>query len=340
MRVVLFHPTRLPPRDYGGVERIVLWLAKGLAEAGHEVHVAAHEGSLLPAGVRLIGMDPRHPSALELPARLPKGVDVVHFMAPPEAEVWARLTCPGVVTVHGNGKPDEVFPMNSIFLSADHAARHGARAYVHNGIDPAEYAFTPDRKSGDYLFLSKTSWKVKNVRGAVELCRKAGVGLVVAGGRRPLGTRVRVALAPGMRWAGPVAGGRKAALLAAARALVFPMVWEEPFGLVMVEALMSGTPVLANPRGSAPELIAPAAGALPRDEAEWLDWLRNPGRLPAPEACRKLALEKFHYRRMTADYVECYRKACAGEPLQARPPRTQPAPDERAWPTPPIQERT
>ncbi len=324
MRVVLFHPTLLPPRDYGGVERVVLWLAKGLLERSHEVWVAALPGSRLPEGARLLEIQPGASSAFDLLKVLPPGVDVVHFMAPPEAGALERLPCAGLLTVHGNGKPGEAFPLNTVFLSADHARRHGGQVFVHNGIDPDEYLFQPDQKDPSFLFLSKTSWRVKNVAGAIRLCRQARVPLKVAGGNRPLGERLRVALTPGMKWIGPVAGRRKAEVLAQAKALVFPILWPEPFGLVVAEALMSGTPVIASCRGSVPELVASDVGVVVDSDEDWLRWLAT-DRLPwMPERCRQYALEKFHYRVMAKSYEDLYLRVRDGKMIhEAHPTATE-----------------
>lgn len=334
MKIVIFHPTLLPPKDYGGVERVVLWLAKGLAELGHDVTVGALAGSRMPEGVKLLAFEPDAVSAHELLRRLPPGTDVVHFQAPPEAGVLDSLPCGGVLTVHGNGKPGEVFPRNTVFLSADHARRHGASAHVHNGIDPAEYRFDPRAKEDWVLFLSKTSWRVKNVAGAVSLCARAGVPLRVAGGNRPLRTRARVALhewglPPRMRWVGPVAQAAKADLLAAARAMVFPVRWPEPFGLVVAEALISGTPVIASRLGSLPELVDDSVGALfdlttasgregmidalsrvHRGDHEW-----------SPEVCREHAMARFHYSVMAKRYESVYGQVAAGQYLHEKEPR-------------------
>jgi glycosyltransferase involved in cell wall biosynthesis len=321
MKLLIFHPVRLPPADYGGVERVVLWLARGLAERGHEVHVAALPGSRLPPGVSLHPVDPRDRSAGSLIGALPRGCELVHFMAPPGPWPWdgfdERLGCPWLLTVHGNGKPGERFPANTVFLSADHARRHGGAIYVFNGLDPDEYRFEPAGKDGAYLFLSRTSWRVKNVRGAIRLCRRAGVRLRVAGGHRPLSTRLAACVRPGIRWIGPVAGQRKAELLARADALVFPVTWDEPFGLVVAEALVSGTPVLASPRGSLPELVTPAVGALPASEEEWIEALRAGVRGWDPERCRAYALERFHFRRMAEEYEGLYGRVCGGERIHS-----------------------
>ncbi|MGK5083747.1 glycosyltransferase [Bdellovibrionota bacterium FG-1] len=337
MKICLFHPRLLPPKDYGGVERVVLWLAKGLQERGHEVWVAALEGSVLPRGAHLLPMRPQQTSVHDLIRVLPAGIEVIHFMAPPEAGALNELPFPFVLTVHGNGKNGEIFPLNSVFLSANHARRHGATYFIYNGIDPGEYAFAPRRAKAPWaLFLSKTSWSVKNVGGAIELCQKAKVPLVVAGGRRPLGARVRVALNSRMSWAGPVASEQKARLLAEARVLIFPILWPEPFGLVVVEALMSGTPVLASRLGSLPELVGPEVGELlppPIDGPtgqigdQWHQCLQkvfmNPSQAQPiwdPEVCRNWALKRFHYLKMAEAYENAYKKVTSGESLQSNAP--------------------
>ncbi|MFZ9596529.1 MAG: glycosyltransferase, partial [Bdellovibrionia bacterium] len=189
MRVLLFHPTLLPPRDYGGVERVLLWLAQGLLERGHSVSVAALPGSQIPSGCQLIEVSRQPYSASELNARIPHGTDLIHFMSPLSQEVWEGLDFPAVLTVHGNAKPGERYPLNSVFLSADHAARHGASQFIFNGIDPSEFLWDPHAPRSDYLFLSKTQWSVKNLKGAMRMVHQAGGRLRIAGGNRPWGLR-------------------------------------------------------------------------------------------------------------------------------------------------------
>ena len=93
MKILLFHPTLLPPKNYGGVERVVLWLAKGLQERGHEVYVAALSGSRLPEGCHLIEVESRNYSALELNSLFPPGLDLIHFMAPFCRGHLERIVC-------------------------------------------------------------------------------------------------------------------------------------------------------------------------------------------------------------------------------------------------------
>lgn len=324
MRILLFHPVLLPPRNYGGVERMVLWLAQGLRDRGHEVWIAAKKGSELPESVRLLSMSEPEIGAIDLLKKLPPGMDVIHFMAPPEEAVWEKLPCAGVLTVHGNGKPGERFPLNTVFLTQDHALRHGANVFVYNGIDPAEYQFEPElkRKENGYLFLSKTSWKVKNLVGAMRICARANVSLSIAGGSRPIIRRIEAQFRPKMKWIGPVNGKLKAQILAQSRALLFPVLWPEPFGLVVVEALMSGTPVIASKKGSLPELLPPDVGALlespvsDETETQWVNFLQEQrNQFWNPERCRSWALEKFHYSQMAEGYEALYKRVIQGEQL-------------------------
>ncbi len=322
MKILLFHPSLVPPKDYGGVERVILWLAQGLLERGHSVWVAAYPGSRLPQGVQLLEICPRNRSAFALLEKLPKGVDAIHFMAPPEVNILEQLPCAGLVTVHGNAQAGELFAKNTVFLSSDHAKRHGAEIYVYNGLDPKEYRFEPKLKEANFLFLSKTSWRVKNLAGAMRFCSRARAPLWIAGGRRPIRARLRSIFSRSFHWMGPVNGAFKSDLLARARALLFPVLWPEPFGLAVIEALVSGTPVLASNFGSLPELVPGDVGCLldPYDEETWVRFLTL-SRLPwDPERCRSWVLEKFHYQKMAESYEKLYKQVSSGVVVHSKPP--------------------
>jgi glycosyltransferase involved in cell wall biosynthesis len=337
MRILLFHPTLLPPRNYGGVERVLLWLAKGLVERGHRVYVAALRGSVLPDGCELVEVVGEktysakdfnssrnlHRPGTSLNLEVPSGLDMIHFMAPILPEVWNQLQCPAILTVHGNAKPGERYPKNSVFLSQDHARRHGAKKFIYNGIDPSEYQFTPSSKQNSYLFLSKTNWRVKNLSGAIRYCIAAGVQLKIAGGNRPFLKRLSCNFRSNLDWIGPVNGKYKAKLLAEAKALIFPVAWPEPFGLVVAEAFISGTPVLASRKGSLLELVPSDVGALFETQEEWIECLHRlkEDRLPwEPERCREWALSQFHYAKMAEAYEQAYKLVIAGELLNHEVP--------------------
>jgi glycosyltransferase involved in cell wall biosynthesis len=326
LKILLFHPVPLPPKDYGGVERVVLWLAEGLRDFGHEVTVAALEGSRLPRGVKLLPIPMGERSAESLVARIPRGTEVVHFQAPPEAGYFRDGVPPSITTIHGNGKPGEVFPVNTVFLSKNHADRHGRKTFVYNGVNPEEFDLPRKlgvlRRTSTPIFLSKTTLRTKNLAGAMEIARRAGMSLSIAGGSRPLGLRFRAMLS-GARWIGPVAGPVKAKHLAEASALLFPVIWDEPFGLVLIEAMLSGTPIVGSRRGSIPEIVGPDAGMvvdLPQgaDDEEaytrWTEALHAVQKLDS-ESLRKHAIERFSHRCMAESYLDVYKRITRGESL-------------------------
>lgn len=299
LHVVLYHPGRLPVTRYGGTERVVVWLARGLAELGHEVTLICGRGSKVPEAriIPLRAAIANRRGGPDLTPLLPAGVDVIHAHAP--------LSCPPdgvpfIWTYHANGEmAGQQFPPNAVGLSADHARRHGITRWVHNGLDPADYRFAPLKQRYD-LFLGRLH-PVKGWHWAVAGARNAGRPLVVAGGWRPTVRR-------GLRFVGAVGGERKIDLLAGAACLWVPALWDEPFGLTTIEALVSGTPVLGTRRGALPEILTPACGRM-GETLEQLVALRPDLATLDPEAIRQRVLEHFSHVVMAERYVELYRDA-------------------------------
>lgn len=304
------------------------WLCKGLVELGHEVTLLAPAGSVPAPGVRWVRIDTTQSFLGEVMKGISGEHDVLHTLVPFSRVEEARLPLPLLTTIQGNGREGEIFSPWSVFVSANHARRHGRTAFVHNGVDPGEFLsdeLASRRRSG-LVFLSKTSWSVKNLRGAAALARKSGVPLAIAGGSRPYSIRLEAAFRRKWKWWGPVSGPRKAEFLASGRAMIFPILWEEPFGIVVVESLLSGTPVLATPRGSLPELLGPEVGRLIpwEDQSRWLETLEDleSGRLCFDsEQCRLWARERFHYRKMAEEYVTLYRRRLAGQSFLLESPQ-------------------
>jgi glycosyltransferase involved in cell wall biosynthesis len=305
MHVVLFYHERLPVERYGGTERVVVWLARGLAELGHQVSLVAGEGSRVPEA-RLIPVDPRRASQYPFDIRphLPAGADVVHAHRP--FEPIDPIGVPYLWTHHGNAKPKGPrYPGNMVCVSADHARRHGVTAFVHNGLDVREYQFQPVK--GDYdLFLGRLN-TAKGWRWAIDGARAANRKLVVAGGWRPT-------LRPGLRFVGEVGGEEKRSLLAEAACLWMPAQWDEPFGLTLIEALASGTPVLGTNRGALPEIVTEDVGCL-GDTVEELVELRSRIGSVAPDRCRARVIERFSHLTMAEGYLALYAKAIAAGSL-------------------------
>jgi len=293
MHVIQFQHTRVPVEKYGGAQRIVVWLSQALVELGHDVTLLAGRGSNVP-GVRVVEVDAedvRRPG-FDVHRYVPGPVDVMHY----HGLVEHPPNVPYVATLHGNLGPGQTAPPYVIGVSENHARRHGTRSYVYNGVRLDEYEFRPQKADFD-LFLARLH-SAKGWRVAVRAAKRGRFRLVVAGGWRP-------SLSRWVRFAGKIGGPEKRELLAGARCLWMPVQWEEPFGLNVVEALASGTPVLATRRGALPELVSPDVGGV----GETLDdLLAVRGRLAEfdPHACRRRAERYFTHVRMARDYVRMY----------------------------------
>ena len=300
LHVVLYHPARLPVARYGGIERVIVWQARGLVECGHRVTLIAGPGTQVPEAtlIPIASRIAHQPGGPDLTPYLPRDTDVVHSHAPLERPPRG---VPFLWTFHGNTAPTHGFPPETVGVSRDHARRHGLPHWVHNGLDPAEYRFEPRKHDFD-LFLGRLH-SVKGWHWAVSGARRAGRSLVVAGGWRPTVRR-------DLRFVGEVGGERKATLLAEAACLWVPAQWDEPFGLTTIEAMVSGTPVLGTRRGALPEIVTPECGAL-GDTLDELVHLRPGVESLDPEAVRARVLAHFTHRSMAERYVELYREAIA-----------------------------
>jgi glycosyltransferase involved in cell wall biosynthesis len=319
MRILIYHPVRLPVQYYGGTERVMFWLAKGLKKLGHQVGFVAAPGSQAPDGITCL-TDPMDV------IRYAKEWDILHGFTRPSADMVDAYQGRSLTTIHGNGQVGEKFDRNTVFLSKNHAIRHGATCYVYNGLDPDELTFSSSPRRNRFLFLSKTNWKVKNLRKAVSLCSTHQQNLWIAGGNGPVDLRFRVgtkSLFSDWNWAGSIDQAAKAKFLTEGRALLFPIIWNEPFGLVMMESLLSGTPVLAHPHGSVPELLEFAPECWMRSDEDWKNALTGNLRFPAASICRDWAAAKFNLTEMARSYVTLYERVLRGELLNSSVPETK-----------------
>lgn len=312
----------IPPQGYGGTQRFIYWLGKALIELGHQVTLIANAQSHVPgAELRVVDEDEKDPWAgLRL---VPDTTDIVQLFNTPTAAVPK----PFLVRIGGNGKPGERFHPNTAFLSRNHAAHHGSRHFVHNGLDPDDYSFSEKRE--DYaVFLAKARWPVKNFCGAVQVARRAGLELRVLGSRNwPLNLQRLLPPIRGVRYCGTFGGQKKRELIARARCLIFPVRWHEPFGIALIEALVSGCYVAGTPYGSLPEIVTPETGILSVKAEELVAAVKNPQRFN-PQACRARVLRGgFTILDSARGYLKCYERILshgslgeAGEPA----PVTQP----------------
>ncbi len=306
MKVALVHNRKFPVTLYGGTERVIWWLAKGLTGLGIDVQLICQQGSHCPFA-EVIPFD----FSLNPETKI-KCVDLFHYFSTPDF-VPQR---PYVVTIEGNGKLSEIFLPNTVFVSRDHAQRHGAICFVYNGLDPDDYLYC-ESKEPYLIFLGKASWRVKNIAGAIRIARKSGRPLKVLGGSRLLFKNWR-----GISWQGWVGGETKKRLICSSSALLFPILWDEPFGIAIVEALVSGTPVLASNRGSIPELIGEGVGFICSSESDFLKGIERLDCLN-PQHCRDWAVDRFHYLKMARSYLALYDLVLKGGSLNVAVPQTQ-----------------
>lgn len=286
-------------------------LAKGLAELGHQVVYVLPKGAgtPLPPGVTLASAPP--PRA---------DVDIIHTIVSREeglSEEMQAIRKPWVMTCHMAPTArgwEHTRPMaNWIFVSRTLAERYGRNRYVLNGIDPSEYIYS-ESKDNYFLFMSTADWGTrKGLDVALLLSKRLGFKLVVAGtgpDSASINRFAEMCRTVGASYVGDVKGKRKAELLAGAKGFVFPTKVPEAFGLGMVEALMSGTPVICSDRGACPEIISEDVGFICRNEKDYIDAINNIAHI-SPRACREKAMRDYHYRRMAANYVTEYEREIA-----------------------------
>lgn len=293
MHIGIFSWDILPAPRYGGTQRMVVWLARGLATAGHRVTLIAGHGSRVPeATVISVAVDAARGPAFDIRPLLPPGLDILVTYAP----LRVKPDHPWLRVLPGNRKPGVKAAPNIIYLSRDHARRHGSETFVYNGLDPAEFQFRRDKDDYD-LFLGRLH-ATKGYRWAVAGAKRLRRRLLLAGGWRPSLSRY-------VKYVGSVGGTRKAELLAGAGALWMPALWDEPFGITLIEAMVSGTPVLGTRRGSLPEIVSPDVGAL-GDTLDELVELRARLDAMAPEACRAHVERHFTHHVMAEGYLRMF----------------------------------
>jgi glycosyltransferase involved in cell wall biosynthesis len=327
----------IPPSGYGGIESMVYWLAEGLVERDHDVTVIGAG----PAGTRarFLGTFADPPSqrigqvlpevihalhAAELLDGLARErpLDLVHDHCAASALAASRRQAPTVVTAHGpvTGEMADYYrhlePGISLVAVSDFQRANVPglpwAGTVHNATPVDSFPFE-SVKDDFCLFLGRMSPE-KAPDLAIRAARTAGRRIVVAGKctepveQAYFDERVRPLLGPDAEWFGEADAGQKAELFSRACCLVFPVQWDEPFGLVMVEAMACGTPVVALRRGSVPEVVADGVTGFVRD---------HPDELPAaiarvdelePKACRQRVADLFDVPQMAAGYEAVYRR--------------------------------
>jgi len=313
LHILLVYNGKIPTLKYGGTSRDIWYLGKELVNMGHRITFLVAEGSHCDFA-ELIPFDPNR----SLASQIPENIDLVHSHIP----VWEPLPKPYMISLHGNSSQDRDFDINTTFISKDHAARFGSEIYVYNGLGLEEYGKPRFDIPRNYLhFLGKAAWRVKNLKGCIRIAREAGLPLRVLGGHRVnLKMGVRITLDPRVRFEGMVGGETKNRLINGSQALLFPVVWNEPMGLAVVESLYFGCPVFGTPYGALPELVTPEFGFLSNKQSELVYALNNLGNYDRKK-CHEYICDNFASIHMAKNFLPLYEKVLNGESLNPRPPR-------------------
>ncbi len=313
--VIVDRGKKIPASKYGGTERVIWGLGYELSRLGHQVSFIVPEGSTCTFA-EIIIYNPKE----DLKKLIPKNADFVHFNFVPDF----ISAIPNLITMHGSPAKDYILPINTVFVSENHAKRHGAEAFVHNGLLWEEYKELDLSKNRTYFhFLGKASWKVKNVAGAAEITVKAKQKLKILGGNRwklsMLKRNPYYLLHPNLDFLGMVDDQTKMKVMQESKGLIFPILWDEPFGLAIIESLYAGCLVFGTQRGSLPELISDEVGFLSDSTEELSQALTE--RKFNPEICHLYAKENFNSKKMTEKYLYYYNEILNGRDINAQIPK-------------------
>ncbi len=340
MRIGLLAPIawRTPPRHYGPWERVVSLLAEGLVKRGHDVTLFATADSQTSAKLHAVcprgyeedgSLDAKVWESLHIAAAFERAqdFDLIHNNFDFLPLTYSGLvSTPVVTTIHGFSSP-QILPVyqryneHGYYVSISNADREPSLDYVatvYHGIDIENFTFRP--ASGDHLVFLGRIHPDKGTKEAIEIARRADRRLIIAGIIQDK-TYFEQEIEPHIdgntvEYVGSVGPAERDSLLGGASALLHPILFDEPFGLSVIEAMACGTPVIAFARGSMPELVRDGENGFLVQDVE--EAVRAVDRLPEirREQCRRFVEAGFSAGRMVDDYVDVYERVLVTRPNQ------------------------
>ncbi len=348
MRIAQVAPLQIavPPKKYGGTERVIATLTEALVRLGHDVTLFASADSktiatLAPMLKREIFFNPTVDSAAhhiamlhEIYTRRASEFDVIHSHLDYFTLPFTRLSAtPTVLTLHGRLDHEEVVRVFSEYPEANYVSISDDQrkplpqlnwvSTVHHGIDVDR--IKPSYKQGDYLCFVGRMSPEKRPDLAIEVAKRVGMKLKLAAKvdhteeeyfKREIEPLMDHPL---IEWLGEVNEEQKRELMAGAYALILPIDWPEPFGIVFIEALACGTPVVASPRGSVPEILKDGLTGFSGCTVDELVAAVHNVKLISRRGCRAYAKRRFDTRRMALEYMNVYARVQGRENLFRQP---------------------
>lgn len=332
----------VPPKYYGGTERVVSYLTEELVQQGHEVTLFASgdsetDAELVPMCPQGLRHDPacvdslaHHISMLEHIVKVSHKFDIIHFHIDYLHFPLSRLKeWPHVTTLHGRLDLPDLDPLYQEFtdmsvISISDAQRRPLpqanwEATVYHGLPPQLYSFNPS-SDGYLAFIGRISPE-KRVDRAIKIADRVGMPLKIAAkvdkeDREYFEESIEPLLgAPHVEFLGEIGEAEKDCFLGNAKALLFPIDWPEPFGLVLIEAMSCGTPAVAFRHGSVPELVEEGeSGFVVENMEEAVDAVRRIDDI-SRRRCREVFEDRFTAARMTRNYLGVYESIRAQSPM-------------------------
>lgn len=325
MNILIADNGKIPAVNYGGTERVIWYLGKELVKLGHQITYLVKAGSCCDFAKVII-----RDNTKTIASQIPQNIDVMHFNFSPNEEIKT----PHIITVHGNSNDKNVFDENSVFVSKNHAERYGSTSYVYNGLDWSDYGKVDLNNNRNYFhFLAKAAWRVKNVKGAISVVEQTPKEKlhIIGGTRLNISMGFRFTTSMRVRFHGMLGGQEKLHVLQKSKGLIFPVLWNEPFGLSIVESLYFGCPVFATPCGSLPEIVNKEVGFLSSHSSDLADAIQHSSQFDRKK-CHDYAIEFFNSASMAKNYVEKYELVLNGKKLNQQKPQLKLIQSERFLP--------